>query len=308
MPTPSLPALETFLAVAKHRSFRKVALERGVSPSALSHVIRSLEETLDVRLFNRTNQSVHLTEAGERLVHRIGPALDDIAGAIGDARAARTEPAGLLRLNVPRVAADLVVKPILGHFLAAYPDIKLEIVSDDAMVDIVEDGFDAGIRPGQRLAKDMIAVQIGPRYRFAVVGAPAWFTGRDRPRVPQDLHIHACIERRYPNGSRYAWEFAKRGEAIEIDVSGPLTVDDSALMIQAALDGVGLAHVFEGLVSEHIAAGRLIRVLEDWCPPRPYFFLYYAGRRQVPAPLRAFIDTARKHFKDADAASVDAST
>jgi len=298
MLTPSLAALEAFLAAAKHQSFRKAALERGVSPSALSHVIRSLEEALGIRLFNRTNRSIRLTEAGERLRQRLRPALNEVDRAVEDARASRSEPAGLLRLNVPRVTADLVVKPIIGRFLRAHPRVKLEVVSDDAIVDIVADGFDAGIRPGRRLAKDMIAVQIGPQYRFAVVGAPAYFSQWKKPQEPADLQAHACIERRYPNGTRYAWEFAKAGEAVEFDVSGPLIVDDSTLMIQAALDGIGLAHVFEGFVSGHIAAGKLTRVLEDWCPLQPYFFLYYAGRRQVPVPLRAFIDMARAFFAE----------
>ncbi len=279
--------------MARHRSFRKAAAERGVGASALSHVIRGLEETLGVRIFNRTNRSVRLTDAGEQLLRRIGPALGDIAEAIGEARSSRGRPAGALRLNVPRIAAELVLAPVLGQFLSAYPEIRLEVASDDGLVDIVAEGFDAGIRSGRRLAQDMIAVPVGPRRRFAVVGAPAYFAARDRPRLPRDLHEHACIGRRFPSGSRYAWEFGRPGEALEVDTSGPLILDDSALMVRAALDGIGLAYIHEGLAREHVARGELLRVLEDWCPELPPFFLYYPGRRQTPAPLRAFIDMVR---------------
>ena len=293
MPMPGFPALEAFLAVARHQSFRRAAAERGVSPSALSHVIRGLEDALDVRLFNRTNRSIRITSAGERLVKRVGPALSEIAGAIEEINVYRGRPAGLLRLNVPRVAAELVVKPVMAQFLATYPEISLEVVCNDGLVDIVAEGFDAGIRTGQRLAQDVIAVPVGPQRRFAIVGAPTYLTGRDRPFVPQDLHAHACIGRRFPSGIRYAWEFARGEDVVEAEVSGPLVVDDSALMVQAALDGVGLAQVYESLVAEHVTSGRLVRVLEDWCPVLPHFFLYYPGRRQVPAPLRAFIDMVR---------------
>ena len=293
MALPALSALETFLAVARHGSFRKAAAERNVSPSALSHVIRGLEDAIDVRLFNRTNRSIRLTEAGEHLLRRIGPAVGDIADAIQHARAVRGRPAGLLRLNVPRTAAELVVKPVMARFLETYPDVRLEVVSDDGLVDIVAAGFDAGIRPSARLAQDMIAVAVGPRRRFAVVGAPAYFATHEKPRVPQDLHGHACIERRYPSGTHYAWEFARGSEAIEVEVTGRLILDDTALMMTAAMEGVGLAHVYEGMATEQIASGSLVRVLEDWCPVLPYFYLYYPGRRQVPAPLRAFIDMIR---------------
>ena len=295
IPVPGLATLEAFLAVARHGSFRKAAAERRVSPSALSHVVRGLEDALGVRLFNRTNRSIRLTDAGEQLVARLGPALDDVAGAIEHARAFRSEPAGLLRLNIPRIAGELVIKPLLGRFLAQYPEIRLEIVSNDGLVDIVAEGFDAGIRPGRRLAQDMVAVPVGPPRRFAVVGAPAYLSGREPPLVPQDLHAHACIGRSFPGGARYAWEFAREGEALEVEVSGPLVLDDSALMVAAALDGLGLAFVYEQLVAERVACGDLVRVLEDWCPRLPHFFLYYPGRRQVRAPLRAFIDLVRAH-------------
>ncbi len=290
MPLPGFPALEVFVAVAKHQSFRKAAVERGVSPSALSHVIRGLEQTLDVRLFNRTNRSIRITAAGEHLLKRIGPALGDITEAIEQVNLFRGRPAGTLRLNVPRTAIELIIRPMMARFLAAYPEIKLEVVSDDGLVDIVAGGFDAGIRAGQHLAQDMILVPVGPLMRFAVVGAPAYFADQKKPRVPQDLHEHACIGRRYPSGALYTWAFARGEDVMEVKVSGPLIVDDRALIVAAAMDGIGLAHIHEALVSDHIANGRLVRVLEDWCPVLPNFFLYYPGRRQIPAPLRAFVD------------------
>ena len=293
MPLPGFPALEVFVSVAKHGSFRKAAAERGVSPSALSHVIRGLEQTLDVRLFNRTNRSIRITQAGEHLLKRIGPALGDIAEAIEQVGLFRGRPTGLLRLNVPRNAAELVIKPMMGRFLAAYPEIRLEVVTDDGLVDIVAGGFDAGIRAGQHLAQNMILVPVGPMLRFAVVGAPAYFADRDKPRTPQDLHAHACIGRRYPSGALYAWTFAQGGEEVTVEVSGPLVADDRSLITTAALDGIGLAHIHEAIVADHIERGELVRVLEDWCPVLPQFFLYYPGRRQLPAPLRAFVDMVR---------------
>ncbi len=293
MPLPGFPALEVFVSVAKHRSFRKAALARGVSPSALSHVIRGLEQTLGVRLFNRTNRSIRITPAGEHLLQRIGPALGDIADAIEQVGLLRDRPAGTLRLNVPRNAAELVIKPMMCRFLATYPEIRLEVVTNDGLVDIVAEGFDAGIRAGQDLAQDMILVPVGPPMGFAVVGAPAYFSDRDKPRVPHDLHEHACIGRRFPSGAPYAWAFTRGEEATEVEVSGPLVADDRALIIAAALGGIGLAHIHEALVADHIERGELVRVLEDWSPVLPNFFLYYPGRRQVPAPLRAFVDMVR---------------
>ena len=287
---PSLAALNAFVSVARHGSFRRAAMERGVGASAFSHVIRGLEELLDVRLFHRTSRSVSLTQAGHDLLERIGPALSEVAEALDDARTSGGKPSGLLRLNVPRIATTLVIEPVIGRFLATYPDIRLDVVSFDGLVDIVAEGFDAGIRRDRRLSPGMIARPIGPARRFAAVGAPSYFADRAPPREPSDLKGHRCIERRYPDGSLYAWEFARRNEAMELEVKGPLVVDDTALMIRAALDGVGLAFVFEELVAEHIASGALVRVLDDACPLKPRFYLYYPGRRQVPAPLRAFID------------------
>ena len=242
MALPSLPALDIFLAVAKHGSFRRATVERGVSSSALSHAIRGLEEALGVRLFNRTNRSIRVTAAGEHLLRRIGPALGDVAEAVAQLGLFRDKAAGTLRLNVPRNAAELIVKPVMARFLAAYPEITLEIVSDDGLVDIVAEGFDAGIRAGRDLGLDMISVPVGPPLRFAVVGSPAYFARHSTPRVPKDLITHACIGRRYPSGARYPWVFAEGNEEIKVDVSGPLIVDDRALIVAAALDGIGGPH------------------------------------------------------------------
>ena len=295
MARPSLSALDAFVAVARHQSFRRAALERGVTPSALSHVIRGLEETLAVRLFNRTNRSVRMTAAGERLLNRIEPALGDIDEAIEQVTSSRLRPSGTLRLNVPRNAIELVIRPLIAQFLTAYPEIIIEVVSDDGLVDIVAAGFDAGIRAGQLLAQDMISVPIGGPLRFAVVGSPAYFIDRERPLIPLDLHAHACVRRRYPGGAFYSWTFARGEESMDVDVSGPLIADARSLIVAAALEGIGLAHIHEVFVEQHIARGDLVRVLEDWCPPLLSFFLYFPGRRHVPAVLRAFIEFARVH-------------
>ena len=289
----NLTALEVFFTVAQYGSFRKAAMRRGVNPSALSHVVRSLEENVGVRLFHRTSRSVSLTEAGRQLLQRAGPAISDLAAAVESISTLSERPAGLLRLNMPRLAAGLIVEPIVGKFLSTYPEIRLEVVTSDDLVDIVAEGFDDGIRRDRRLTPGMIALPVGPARRFAVVGAPSYLAGHDRPRTPRDLHAHRCIERRFPSGSRYAWEFEKDGQALEVEVSGPLTVDDTGLMVQAALDGVSLACIFKSLAAEHLDAGRLVRVLAEWCPTKARFFLYYPGRRQVPVPLRAFIEMAR---------------
>ncbi len=291
MSEPGFAALQAFVAVARHGSFRRAATERGVSASAFSHVIRGLEEALDTRLFHRTSRSVGLTQAGMDLLQRIEPALSELAEALGEARASSGKPSGSLRLNVPRIANTLIIEPVIGRFLSAYPDIRLDVVSFDGLVDIVAEGFDAGIRRDRRLAPGMIARPVGPARRFAVVGTPTYFATHAPPLVPHDLQAHRCIERRYPDGTRYAWEFERNGEALELEVTGPLVVDDTALMIRAALHGVGLAFVFEEVVADHVRNGALRRVLEEWCPVKPRFHLYYPGRRQVPAALRAFIDT-----------------
>jgi DNA-binding transcriptional LysR family regulator len=285
--------LAVFLSIAQHRSFRKAAVELGVTPSALSHALRAIEESLDVRLINRTTRGVGLSEAGERLYARIKPAFVDIDDALEDLSTFRGEPSGKLRLNSSRAAAKLVLAPLVSRFLRAFPSIEMELVVDDALVDMVSSGFDAGVRFGESVAADMIAVAIGPRHRFAVVGSPDHFERNPRPLSPHDLKTHPCIRYRFASGSFYRWEFERGGVAVEIEVGGSLTLGDQDMMVDAALNGAGLAYLFEEQVAGLIAEGGLIRVLEDWCPYYPGFFLYYPSRRQLPTALRAFIDFAK---------------
>jgi len=285
--------LAIFLAIARHRSFRVAATELGVSPSALSHALRSIEERLDIRLINRTTRSVALTEAGARLFERISPAFRDIDDALEDLNSFRGRPAGRLRINAARQSTQLVLLPIVAKFLKVFPDINVEIVVNDALIDMVAAGFDAGVRFGETIAADMIAVPIGPRHRFAVVGSPGYFKTHTPPLTPHDLKNLPCVRYRFTSGTLYRWEFERGGIELDIDVEGPLTLNDQDLMLDAALDGVGLAFVFEAQAEELIAKRKLVRVLADWCPAYPGFFLYYPSRRQLPAALRAFVDFAR---------------
>ncbi len=282
--------LAIFLAIANHRSFRKAAVEFGVTASALSHALRVIEERLEVRLVNRTTRGVALTEAGERLFDRIRPAFLDIDAALDDLDTFRGQPYGKLRINAARAATRLVLLPIVSRFLKAYSSVEVEIVIDDALVDMVSSGFDAGIRFGESIAADMIAVPIGPRHRFAVVGAPRYFDGRNKPVTPHDLKDHACVRYRFAGGAFYRWEFERGGVELEIDVQGPLTLGDQDIISDAVFQGSGLGYLFEDQVRTAIDDGRLVRVLEDWCPFYPGFFLYYPSRRQLPTALRAFID------------------
>jgi len=288
-----LNELAAFAAVARLRSFRKAALERGVSASALSHALRALEERLGVRLLNRTTRSVTPTEAGQLLLARLAPAMREIDDALLDLSALQDVPAGKLRLNVPRPAARLLLAPMLASFVARYPRVQVEVVTDDGMIDIVRDGFDAGIRFGEQVAADMIAVPVGAPQPFVVVGAPAYLAAYGAPSTPRALLNHACIGRRFPSGRQYAWEFEPAGEAVSIAVGGPLVFDDDELMLRAARDGAGLAYVYEADARADIAAGRLVCVLENCLPPPSRYFLYYPGRRQMPAVLRALVDMLR---------------
>ena len=282
--------LSAFLAVARHRSFRKAAVELGVSPSALSHALRVIEERVDLRLFNRTTRSVALTEAGERLYARVSPAFRDIQDALEDLNALRGKPAGTLRINAGRAAVQLALLPVATKFLLAYPDVRLEIVVDDGLVDIVGAGFDAGLRFGETLAGDMIALPIGPRQRSAVVATPEHFQRYGIPRTPRDLDAHPCIRQRFLSGALYRWEFERGGTELSIEVDGRLTLTDWDLVLEAALAGNGLAYLFEARVLPWIEEGRLQRVLADWCPDYPGLYLYHPSRRQQPAALKAFIE------------------
>ena len=286
--------LAAFVAVAQERSFRRASVRLGLSPSALRHTIRALEERLGARLLNRTTRSVAPTDAGVGLLARLAPALADIAGAVEAVGAFRDRPCGTVRLNLPRLAAHMVLAPAFGRFARAYPDVHLDLTVEDGLTDIVAAGFDAGIRPGERLQRDMVAVRVTPDLRTAIVGSPGYLASRPLPRTPRDLRDHACINYRWAeSGGLYRWQFGQADAVIEVAVEGPLTLNDTDLIVAAALDGVGLACILEGRVAGHLAAGRLVRVLDDWCQPFPGFFLYYPGRRQMPVALRALIDFLR---------------
>ncbi|MDP9711109.1 UNVERIFIED_ORG: DNA-binding transcriptional LysR family regulator [Pseudomonas fluorescens] len=297
MKNPSTADLSIFLCIAQHLNFSRAAVDLGLTPSALSHSLRTLENRLGVRLFNRTTRSVALTEAGERLYARLKPAFRDIDDALEDLNHFRDKPSGNLRITAGRQACELVLLPIAGAFLQAYPDIRLEVVESDALLDIVAAGFDAGVRFGNRLEADMVSLPIGPTLRSVVVASPAFLERHAAPQKPEDLHTLPCIRHRFPSGALYRWEFERGGIDQEIEVNGPLTLGDVSLMVGPALQGLGLAYVFEDMVSEHLAAGRLVQVLADWCPYYPGLHLYYPSRRHVPAPLKAFIDFAR-HARD----------
>ncbi len=293
MKAPSAADLSTFLCVANHLNFSRAAVELGLTPSALSHAVRTLENRLGVRLFNRTTRSVGLTEAGERLFARLKPAFRDIDDALEDLNHFREKPSGNLRITAGRQAAELVLLPMAGRFLEAYPDVKLEIVTDDALVDVVAQGFDAGVRFGIRLEADMVSLPIGSTLRSVVVGSAEFFRKHPVPQKPEDLHGLPCIRHRFPSGTLYRWEFERGGITQEIEVDGPLTLGDVSLMVGPALQGVGMAYVFEDMVKTQIADGSLVQVLGDWCPYYPGLHLYYPSRRHVPAALKAFIEFAR---------------
>ncbi|WP_077966884.1 LysR family transcriptional regulator [Ensifer adhaerens] len=293
MRTISPSDLSSFLALARHRSFRRAADEIGCTPSALSHALKALEERLDLRLFNRTTRSVALTEAGERLLARVAPAFRDIEDALDDLNNFRGAPVGRLRLNAARTSARMVLLPLVARFLESHPKVNIEIVVDNDVVDMVSEGFDAGIRFGEIIAQDMIAVPVGPRQRTAIVATPAFFERHARPTSPDHLKALPCIGLRFGSGRLYAWEFERGGVEVQVEVTGPLVVDDQDLMIDAALLGAGVAFTFEDQVRSLIDEGKLVRVLEDWCPYYGGLYLYYPSRRQMPAALRAFVDFAR---------------
>lgn len=289
-----LVELNAVATVATRRSFRAAAAELGMSPSALSHAVAALEQRLQVRLFNRTTRSVSLSEAGERFLERIQPALREISAAMEQVNALRDTPTGTLRINTSEGAAEQVLKPVVLTFLKRYPDMQVEIVTEQRLVDIVADGFDAGIRLAEAVPRDMIAVPCGPDQRFAVVGSPLYFKRHRKPVTPGDLAAHNCIRHRFSTGAVFRWEFEKRGEELAIDVKGSLTLTSHTLRVEAALAGLGLAYVNDSAVARHLAARRLIRVLEDWTPPFPGLRLFYPGHRHAPAGLRAFIAVLRE--------------
>jgi DNA-binding transcriptional LysR family regulator len=266
--------LDAFVAVARTRNFRRAALESRVSVSSLSQRLRDIEDRLGVRLMNRTTRSVALTEAGELLLARIGPAMHDVADALDRVRGLRNVPAGRLRINVPPPAIDLVLAPMVAPFLQAYPKIDLEIVSDSSFVDIVATGFDAGVRYGEHLAQDMIAVSLGPSQRYAVVASPQYVAQHGRPKHPKDLLHHSAIRIRFGRGMILDWEFEKAGRVVKVAPSGKLIANHPGLARRAALDGAGFWLTFEGYVHEDVKSGALVSVLDDWCAPFPGPFLY----------------------------------
>jgi DNA-binding transcriptional LysR family regulator len=287
--------LVAFLAVARERSFTRAAAQLGVSQSALSHTIRGLEERLGLPLLTRTTRSVAPTEAGERLVRTVGPRLEEIDTELAALTGLREKPAGTIRITTGEHSAEAILWPALAKLLPRYPDIKVELIVDYGLTDIVAERYDAGVRLGEQVAKDMIAVRIGPDFRMAVVGAPSYFAGRPRPKTPQDLTAHDCINIRLPtHGGIYAWEFEKRGRGLKVRVEGQLVFNNIALRLKAALAGLGLAYLPEDHVERHVADGRLIPVLADWCPPFSGYHLYYPSRRQ-PAPAFALLVEALRY-------------
>jgi DNA-binding transcriptional LysR family regulator len=289
MPRSNLDDIAAFIAVARAQSFTRAAAQLGVSQSALSQTVRGLEARLGLRLLTRTTRSVSPTEAGERLLQAAEPRIGEIEAELAALSVLREKPSGTIRITAHDHAAQAVLLPALGKLLPDYPDINVEIVIDYGLTDIAAERFDAGIRSGEQVAKDMIAVGVGPDLRSAVVGAPSYFARRPKPKAPPDLTAHNCINLRLPtHGGLYAWEFERGTRALRVRVEGQLVSNGSATMLDAALAGLGLAYLPEQAVQEHLAAGRLIRVLADWCPPYPGYHLYYPSRRQ-PTPAFALL-------------------
>src|SRR4051812_49326948 len=286
--------LMAFLAVAEERSFTRAAAKLGTSQSALSHTIRRLEARLGVRLLTRTTRSVAPTDAGERLLRTLGPAFDTIDTELAALSEFREKPAGTIRITTSAHAAHAILWPALERLLPDYPDIKVELDIDNGLTDIVAERYDAGVRSGEIVAKDMVAVRIGPDMRMAVVGAPSYFAKRPRPKTLQDLTTHTCINLRLPtHGGLYAWEFEKGGRELRVRVEGQLVFNETALMLDAALAGFGLAYLPEDQVQVHLVDSRLIRVLADWCPPFPGYHLYYPSRRQPTPAFALLVDALR---------------
>ncbi|KPC55399.1 LysR family transcriptional regulator [Amantichitinum ursilacus] len=285
--------LTAFAVIAEQHSFRAAARLLDVSPSALSHAMRALEERLGARLLNRTTRSVALTEAGEKLLNRLRPALADIDEALQEVTNARERPSGSLRINSSEAAALPLIQHVLPGFLQQYPDIHVEFVVDSRMVDIVAAGFDAGIRIQEAVPKDMIAVKFGPDLRFVAVGSPDYFVRHAPPQVPLDLLHHRCVRFRFESGALYRWDLQLHGRPINLDVNGPMTVGSMRLAVEAALRGIGIAWVNQALVADALASGQLVQVLPDWSPAQPGLCLYYPANRHPPTVLRLFAQAVR---------------
>ena len=295
MPKQDFNDLLWFLAVAKERSFTRAAARLGIAQSTLSHTIKRLEAQMGIRLLTRTTRNVALTEAGERLQKSLAPRIDEIEADIAALMSLRDKPSGTIRITLSDHALASVVWPKLQPVLKSYPDIKLELSLDTGFRNIVEDGFDAGVRLGERVEKDMIAVRIGPDWRLVAIGSPAYFSTRPVPKHPEDLVEHDCINMRQPTaGGLYAWEFGKDGQELRVKVNGQLTVNDSYAMVEPALGGYGIAYVPESIVSDHIESGKLVQVLDEWSPFFDGYFIYYPSRRQNSAALKVILE-ALKH-------------
>ena len=296
----ALDGVEAFLSVAQYRSFRRAAAELGVSPSAISQTIRALEARVGAALFIRTTRSVGLTEAGARFLARAKPAFEELIAASKAARDLGQRPSGLLRLTVPRAVVPILLEPLIASFCQSYPDVEVEIVASGELVDLAAEGFDAGIRLGQLIAADMVAVRLSPPFRLIIVGSPAYLARHGRPERPDDLRRHACLRSRRSNGALALWSLKDNRRAIEIAVSGPLIANDMPTVLGAAVEGVGLAQVPEPVAAAALAAGNLVPVLEGFAPMAPGVFLYYPGQRQILPKLRAFIDHVKHHAVAAD--------
>lgn len=294
MNKPTLAELRAFMAIAEHGSFRRAADLLGITRSSLSHVMRGLEDRLGARLLHRTTRSVSLTETGERLLKRIDPLMSGLDAALEDVAGEQGRLTSELRINGSEGAIRLLLRNIVPEFMTRYPGMTLDLVAEGKLVDIVGQGFDAGIRLGEAVPRDMIAVRLSPDLRFLAVASPDYLAVYPAPETPDDLARHQCLRQRLPSGKRYRWEFQKRAEEVAIDVPGNLTLDNTQLMVEAAEDGLGIAYVPEDYARVALKEGRLIAVLEDWCPPVPGLFLYFSGNRHVPAALRALIEMVRE--------------
>jgi len=288
-----LSELSAFVAVARLKSFKKAADERGVTASSVSHAVINLETRIGIRLLNRTTRSVSLTEAGELLHSRLGPAFDEISFALDTLNRFRDTPFGKVKLNVPNSIATFVIGHVIQPLLDKNPNLELEISATDKLVDIVQEGYDAGIRFGERVAEGMIAVRIKPQLRLVVVGSPTYLERHGKPVNPSDLKHHLCIQNMFPSGIRYPWEFRKERRVVTFEPKGPLSLDDQELMTRAALDSIALAYVWESRVERFLASGELICVLDEWCQPEEPLYLYYPNRRHISAGFRAVIEEIR---------------
>jgi len=293
----ALDGVEAFLSVAQHRSFRRAAAELGVTPSAISQAVRTLESRVGAALFIRTTRSVGLTEAGERFLSRAEPAFEELVAASESARELGQRPSGLLRLSAPRAVVPILLQPLVASFCQAYPEVEVEIVASAELVDLAAEGFDAGIRLGQFIAADMVAVRLTPPFPFVIVGSPAYLARSGKLERPEDLRHHACLRLRRSAGALALWPLNDHGRAVEVAVSGPLVANDFPTLLGAALEGMGLAQVPRPIAAEYVAAGRLVQVLKPFAPMTPGVFLYHHGGRQMMPKLRAFIDHVKSRSK-----------